>query len=231
MSRSSLVSVTAEFLADSELFRGVPARVLGDVARQAMVVRHRSGARIFSQGEPATHAHLALLGRIKIVQSGAGGEQVIVRLIRPGETFGTVGLYVDGLYPAEAVAASEAVEARWGARAFMALAQRHPEIALNLVRLVGARLHEAQTRLREISTERVEQRVASALLRAALKEHSTEDGIRLPLSRRDIAELAGTTLYTASRVLANWQRRGVIRGGRATLTILQLPALSQLSSR
>jgi len=221
---------TPGFLGTSELFRGLPPRALAEVSRQASVATHPRGARIFSQGEAAAHAHLLVEGRVKVVQSSAGGEQIIVRLIRAGETFGTVGLYVDGLYPAEAVALSEVTEARWRARAFAGLLQKHPEIALNLVRLLGTRLQEVQARLRELKTERVEQRLAGVLLRAALKEHAGKDGVRLPLSRRDIAELAGTTMYTASRVLSAWQRSGIAMGGRANITILRPKALAAISS-
>lgn len=219
-----------DLLADSDLFRGLPPRALADIAQRASVVAHARGARIFLQGQALAHAHLVLHGQAKIVQSSAGGEQVIVRLIRPGETFGTVGLYMDGLYPAEAVALSEMTEARWPARAFNHLVKKYPEIALNLVRLIGERLQQVQARLRELSTERVEQRVASVLLHAALRERRSRDGVRLPLSRRDIAELAGTTMYTASRVLSAWQRRGIAMSGRASVTILRPDALAAISS-
>lgn len=230
MNRQPPPRLALDFLARSELFRDLSARVLSDVARQAKVLRFPRTARIFLQGQPLAHAHLAVQGRVKIVQSSANGEQVIVRLINPGETFGTVGLYVDGLYPAEAVALDDVVEARWPARAFLSLVQKHPAIALNLVRLMGARLQEMQTRLREMSTDRVEQRLASALLRAALKDREDKNGVPLPLSRRDIAELAGTTVYTASRVLTSWQRSGIASSGRAKVTILRPDALAAISS-
>jgi CRP-like cAMP-binding protein len=230
MTKPSVGRLSMDLLADSDLFRGLPPRALADIAQRASVVAHRRGGRIFLQGQPVAHAHLVLQGQVKIVQSSAAGEQVIVRLVRPGETFGTVGLYVDSLYPAEAVALSEVMEARWPARPFTLLVKKYPEIALNLVRLIGARLQEVQARLRELSTERVEQRVASVLLHAALRDRRSREGVRLPLSRRDIAELAGTTMYTASRVLSAWQRSGIAMSGRASVTILKPDALAGISS-
>lgn len=224
-------AVTPDFLARSDVFRGLPPRALTDVARHGRVIEHAAGARIFSQGEAVAYAHIAMHGRVKIVQSGPGGEQLIVRFIRPGESFGTLGLYIDGHYPAEAVAIGGATEARWPVRTFTALVQKYPEIALNLVRLVGERLQEVQARLREMSTDRVEQRVASALLRVALRERADKDGVRLPLSRRDIAELAGTTLYTASRVLTGWSRSGIAASGRSSVTILRPGALAAIASK
>lgn len=167
---------------------------------------------------------------MKIVQSGADGEQLMARLIRPGDTFGTAAFYIGGLYPADAIAANSVVEARWPRYVFEAMVKKHPEIALNLVQIVGARLQELQARLREMASERVERRVANALLRIALKEQEDEGGVRLPLSRRDIAELAGTTVYTASRVLASWQRSGIASSSRATVTILRPGALAAICS-
>lgn len=218
-----------EFLAGTDLFRGLPAPALADVARQGRCVNHPRGSRI-SQGVPVAYAHVVTTGRVKIVQSGPGGEQLIVRFIRPGESFGTLGLYIDDVYPAEAVAMVDVVEARWTARAFGGLVHKHPEIGLNLVRLVGARLKEVQARLREMSTERVEQRVARALMRIALQERSDENGVRLTLTRRDIAELAGTTLFTASRILKTWERAGLASSGRGSVTILRPGVLAAISS-
>lgn len=86
--------------------------------------------------------------------------------------------------------------------------ERPPRIALNALRIVGRRLGEIQDRLRELSTERVEQRVARALVRLAEQAgDKTQLGIEIgfPLTRKDIAPMASTAHYSVSRLFSDWQ--------------------------
>ena len=101
-----------------------------------------------------------------------------------------------------------------------------------VIRELGARLREAEARLRDLQTERVERRIARTLVRLASQAGiRTERGIELalPLSRQDLAELAGTTLSTASRTLSGWDSRGIVASGRERITILQPHALVALA--
>src|SRR5690606_20959167 len=94
---------------------------------------------------------------------------------------------------------------------------------------LGARYRESQTRLRELSTEPVERRIAHTLQRlAAQAGRRTSQGIeiRIPLSRQDLAELAGTTLHTVSRILSSWERDGIVASAHRQVLIRSLDALS-----
>ena len=81
------------------------------------------------------------------------------------------------------------------------------------MRHMSERIQELQERLHEFATERVERRIASALLRLAQQSgQKTPDGvlITLSLSRQDLAEMTGTTLYTVSRTLSRWEQLGIV---------------------
>jgi CRP-like cAMP-binding protein len=83
-------------------------------------------------------------------------------------------------------------------------------------------LQETHTRVVEMSTQQVEQRVAHALLRLAKQsgrkvEHGVE--IDFPISRQDIAQMTGTTLHTVSRILSGWEQRGLIESGRQRIVL------------
>jgi len=99
---------------------------------------------------------------------------------------------------------------------------RHPALASNAMRVIGGRLQDAHQRLREISTEDVERRVAHAVLKLADEAGKTSPGgttIDFPLSRQDIAEMTATTLHTVSRIVSAWEAAGVIEGGRQRIAI------------
>jgi CRP-like cAMP-binding protein len=90
------------------------------------------------------------------------------------------------------------------------------------LRLVADRFHDLQDRYRELATERVERRVARALLRLARQAGKrTDEGVLLdlPLSRQDLGEMTGTTLYTVSRILSGWEQNGLILSGRERIII------------
>lgn len=214
--------VSPQALAATDLFTGLPLPVLDAVAATARRRRALAGTRIFNQGDHGVRAHVVVEGSVRISQSGSDGAEVIVRFIGPGEMFGTVALFTDRRYPADATAVSETIEASWSEAELLELMTRHPQIAINAIRIVGKRLQEAQDRMRELATQRAERRIAHALIRLARQSgRSTAAGtaIPFPLRRKDVADVAGTTLHTASRILTGWEKAGLLINKRRCLTI------------
>jgi CRP-like cAMP-binding protein len=204
-------TLTRRTLASLELFRGLLPAAQQDVVASARAQRFVRNARIFNQGDSNPRAHVLLDGNVRISQSGSDGAQIVMRLIAPGEMFGTVALFTDHRYPADAEAMTDAFEASWSEGDLLKLMQRHPQIATNALKIVGKRLQEAQDRMRELSTQRVEQRVAHALVRLIRQAgRETDDGtaIAFPLRRKDIADICGTTLYSVSRIFTAWEKTG-----------------------
>src|SRR5205814_363728 len=150
------------------------------------------------------------------------GHQVLLRAIGPGEMFGAVAALGDATHPATAQATGDCAALGWESDVITGLMEQFPRIALNALRFLAGRLQEFQDRCRELATERVERRVAHALLRLARQIGRPQEGgvlIDLTLSRQDIAEMTGTTLFTASRILSAWEQRGIIEGGRERVLI------------
>jgi CRP-like cAMP-binding protein len=101
-----------------------------------------------------------------------------------------------------------------------------------MVALAGRRLAELQERVREVSTQQAPSRIANALLRLAQKSDRRTDGgaieIAIPLVRRDIAALSGTTLHTASRVMASWDRQGIIVSAGRCISVNSMDELARI---
>jgi len=175
------------------------------------------GRFFFHQGDPAKVLYVLIEGHVKFHASNARGQQVLLRAIGPGETFGAVAALGDAFHPASAQAIGNCAALGWESDVISGLMGQFPRLALNAVRFLAGRVEEFQDRYRELSTERVERRVAHALLRLARQMGKQVEGgvlIELAFSRQDIAEMAGTTLFTASRVLSAWEQQGFIEGGR-----------------
>jgi CRP-like cAMP-binding protein len=214
------------------LFRGLPPDVLNIVAREFRIRMVDRGAFVFLEGDPATSLNVLGDGRVKVISETDEGREVILHQIGPGDIFGGAGGWGSATYPASARAQEPSVVLHLPAGRFTALIREQPDFALAVVAELGRRLREAQARLRDLQSERVERRLARALLRLANKTGTRrDDGITLGISltRQDLAELAGTTLSTASRTLSKWDRDGIVSSERERVTILQPHALVSIA--
>jgi len=219
-------------IASLDLFRDLPPGAMEDVVSSARVRFIPRGTCIFDQGEPVERAHALLAGSVRISQAGSDGEQVVIRFIGAGEIFGSVAIYTDGRYPADAVAMTDAIEVSWSHDELIALMERHSRIAINMVAIVGRRLGELQDRVRELATQRAERRIANTLLRLARQAGQVTTAgqeIGFPLRRKDIADISGTTLYTASRILTQWGRNGWVISGSQHLTLCAPAEIERLA--
>jgi CRP/FNR family transcriptional regulator, nitrogen oxide reductase regulator len=213
-----------DFLGGAPLFGQLPQPVLEQVAAHMRVKRVARGGFVFLEGTPASSLNVLARGRVKVIRETDEGQEVILRLIQAGEIFGGAGGWGEDSYPASARAQEDAVVLQLPAEAFTDLIAHQPAFALAVVRELSQRLRIAEARIRELQTERVERRIARALLRLANKTGvKSQTGIELgsPLTRQDLAELAGTTLSTASRTLSAWDQQGIIAAGRERVTILR----------
>ncbi len=211
-----------------ELFQGIaPA----DLLRIAQAARRRqipAGTFLFHQGDPAEVIYVPVQGRLKLTQITPEGQEVILRYVGVGEMSGATAVFGDTAYPASAETVENAVLLAWDNETITALIGHYPRLGLNILHLLSVRLQELQDRLREMSTERVERRIARALLRLVSQlGRKAETGvlIDLPLSRQDLANMTGTTLYTVSRTLSRWEEEGIIEAGREKVLIKHPPRL------
>ena len=221
-----------EVLRGSEMFAGLSAEALETVVAAGSVRRLPAGTRVFAQGDPGVSGHSLLDGRVKIVQARADGTQSVLRFIGPGEMYGTVAALMNQAFPADAVAVVDSVEIWWTIPVFRQLIRRFPEIGLRATAAAGSRLMDLQGRMGEMSGERVEQRIARTLLRLMHKAgRPIDDGIEIdfPITRQDLAEMAGSTLHTVSRTLSALDQRGVTASARRRIIVRNPKALALLA--
>lgn len=215
-------------IAGATLFEGLDAEALDDIAHAAKTTRLVAGETLFEQKDEATAFYMMIIGRAKIAQTTPEGHHVVIRYIGPRDMFGAVPLFTRSAYPASAVAVIDSLAARWDSATTHRFMDRYPRLVSNALTIVGLRLQELQNRYRELATERVEQRVARAILRLVRQSgKQVEDGVQIefPLSRQDIAEMTGTTLHTVSRLLSSWEQSGVLDGGRMRIVLRKPLAL------
>jgi len=222
-------------IAHSRLFDG-----LGIADRQAWIdashVRELGrGVVVARQGEPATTLYLVISGFLKVIQGSAGGHEVIVRFVGPGTPFGGV-VALDGpvRYPVTAMTIEATRLAGWSPGVLKPLLDRSPQVRANIMREMAEHMTDALTRVQELSNARAGQRLAQALLRLMRQCGCPGDAgsvvLRHALTRQELADLTGTTLYTVSRTLSKWTSDGVLGVDRRRLVVRDRGRLEQLAT-
>ena len=214
------------------LFEGLPADTLAGIVGKAGARQFEAGGMFFNEGDQADAFFVLTAGRVKLTQLTPEGHQIVLRLIGPGDAFGGVGAFGEPMYPVSAEAVELSTALAWTSTVMRQLLETEPIIAVNALGFVARRLHDLQRRYRQAMTERVERRVARALLRLVHETGRRVDGgveIGFPVSRQDIAEITGTTLYTVSRLLSAWEARGIVHSGRQRIVLTRPHALVEIA--
>ncbi len=211
-------------LTQSSLFQQVSPTDMEKLCAAAILREVPRGQYFLYQGEPARTFYILLRGRVRLTQVTAEGHQLIAALLSPGDGLGIIAALSNMKYPVSAEAVDDCMALAWTAEDIQRQMLQIPQVALNSMRLLAQHFTDLQDRYRELATERVERRVARALLRLVRQAGKrTEEGvlIDIPLSRQDLAEMTGTTLYTVSRILSEWEQKGLVNSGRERVTLRQ----------
>lgn len=221
-------------LARSRIFDGLSAeerRLWLDTGRVRDV---RSRAVVARQGEPASDLVLVADGFLKVVQGTADGHELIVRFVGPGQPFGGVVALEGAIYPVTAIAVEPSRLLVWHLAALKPLLERCPQVRANIMREMAEHMTDALTRVQELSTARVGQRLAQALLRLMRQCGRAEPDGRVTilhtLTRQELADLTGTTLYTVSRTLSQWKAEGILGSEGRRVVIRDRAHLERLAS-
>lgn len=212
------------------LFEGLAppdqAALLGS-ARVRMLAARDVLAR---EGDDAAFAGLLQIGFLKLTRASADGTDMIVRYLGPGEAFAAIAALPGARFPVTATAVMPARMVLWPAETIQAHADRLPQLKTNLMKAMSGHMSGALERMQELTSERVPQRVARALVRMARDcGERTADGFRIvhPITRQELADLTGTSLFTVSRLVSSWESQGLLRTARGAMTVVDPDELEQ----
>jgi CRP-like cAMP-binding protein len=156
------------------------------------------GEVVFDEGECGDHFYVIQSGEVELVRVIESGERVVARL-GPGDFFGELGVVLGGPRTSRAVAVNKTRVIALDRDTLESMCMEQPEIAIRMIRVLVSRLIEAERRLAALGVDDLLRSVVSALLRYA--EPATEEGMRVPLNLRQLAEAAGLSMLEAHRGL------------------------------
>ena len=213
------------------VFAGLPEPARAAVLAAAAPKMLKARQVLATEGEAATTFYLVIVGHLKLSKLTSDGREVIARFIGPGDPFGGIVALGHPAYPVSATAVEPTRVLGWPRAVLLDLTTRYPQLRTNLVQEIARHMTDALDRVGELSSERVSQRLARTLLRLAQHDgHVRGEAIEIahPITRQELADLCGTTLFTVSRLLSRWEERGLVRSTRGHVTLQRVSALEAL---
>lgn len=172
-------------------------------------------------------------GYFRIFRNAAFVRDVTLGLASRGDVLAANAAFGDRPAETGAEALSEGHVLLLAPDAWNAFAQADPGLSVRFAISIGRRSERLEKRLEDLSRSGVEGRVAASLLELSDDfGTATAAGVKLdlPFSQEDLARLAGTTRETCSSTVAEFARRGIVRGGRLRgMLLLDVAALAQLA--
>ncbi|MGV8967813.1 MAG: Crp/Fnr family transcriptional regulator [Cellulomonas sp.] len=217
------------------LFASLSVGELSAIDARMVSLSWAAGDVLFTAGAPADHLYVLASGRVKVSRPTAGGREIVVDFLTPGDLFGTLTALGEPTYPETAQALTTTCALRIDPTAFRAVLTEHPQVALRVLDDVAARLARARSDLGHQSTDTVAQRVAATLLRLAdkLGQERAGDGgtlLQIPLSRADLAGMTNSTPESVSRVMSQLRKDRTIDSGRRWTAVLDRPRLVEVAA-
>lgn len=187
---------------------------------------------VFLEGEAPAALYVVKTGKVKVLRHSTDGKDVVLRVAGPGQMLGTVAIFDGGGYPGTAQVIEDCVLLAIARNDCLTLVTRYPVFALTVIADMGNRLRSSAEQIRSLAVERVEQRIARTLLKLGASAGSdTPDGrvIEMPLTRQDVADMTGTTVETAIRVMSKLRRNDIIHTRRGKVLLVDLKALQEIA--
>ncbi len=207
-------------LARVQIFSGMTESELAFLSQRAVPRRFTAGDTVFSEGEPCAGLYVVESGHIRIFKRSASGREQVLSVEGPGSSVAELPVFDGGSYPASVNAIDSATLLFVSKQDFQALCLAHPQVALKVLRVVGARLRRLVGIIEELSFTTVRHRLASLLLRLARNGKRTTEGVEitLPATNQELASQIGTVRELVSRNLSRFQSEGLVKiDGRSVI--------------
>ena len=224
---------------DDDLLRRLPFfRRLSPALRQrvaavARITSYHRDQLIFAEGDPSDAFMVIVSGRVKVFKATPAGKEIILEIFGSGDPLGAVAVYEGAPFFASALALEPVEILRIEQPAFFALLEQDPALVRGLLSGLTIRLAELTRRLAELTGGRVETRFARLFLKLCDQIGRAERGgtfVPMPLSRQELADLTGTTIETAIRIMSRWHKDDVLHTEKDGFVLINREALDEAAA-
>jgi CRP/FNR family cyclic AMP-dependent transcriptional regulator len=214
------------------LFGGLARDDLDALLARARVERYPAGREIFAKGSPGRSMLAILHGSVRISSPSTTGREIVLTILQVGEVFGEIALLDGEDRTADATAADDCELLVLDHRDFIPFLERRADICISLLKVLCRRLRQTDELVVDTVFERLDNRVAKALLRLAHNTPQDANGdrlIALHVSQQELAGMVGATRETVNKQLHTLQRAGVVQLKKRLIVIPDLAAVEALA--
>ncbi len=217
-------------MSTSSLFAGLSPQECAEIVSCARARTFARDELLFCQGQPVRNTILLQSGSVKHTQVGESGSEVLLRMSGTGEALHVQGDSGTCSHTCSARAMESCKAMVWESGRLQALMAQYPQIRQNVSTILAGRLRELEERFREVATEKVACRLALLLLRLIKQVGKpSQEGIQISLSREELAQMTGTTLFTISRIFSRWAEQGIVTPRREAVIVNDSRRLASVS--
>lgn len=214
-------------------FQELSDEQLRNINKKFSASHYSKGETIYRQGDTATMLRVVVAGNVKLVAHTMEGEGVLLDMLQSGDFFGNPTAGSKELYNETAETQTDACILSIRLGDFREVMNRYSSVAMTVLDIMTERLNESRRRIQHLSTLPVTKRIAHILVTLGNKfgeENRRGLLIQLPLSRKDLADMAGTSTETTSRIMSRFQDDDLITSGRQWVALKNKPALLRISA-
>ncbi len=220
------------FLKNFDLFKELPTSELQMMERMTKMIHVQKGEALYLPGDPSDTIYMLKIGMIEISRLSDEGKAVGLDVIGAGEIFGELALTDEPFRASAARALENSLLCVIPKQMFEDFLRSHPDLALGITKLIGLRRRRIESRLADLTFKSVPNRLAQVLLNLAEpygKDSEFGRMIQVRLTHKDLACLSATTRETASALISEWKKQGILNAATRKIAILNTTALQEIA--
>ena len=221
-------SALREFIANIQLWRGLPEDQLDALAQIAIAKTYRKGEVIFEEGDEGRGFFVVKFGRVKVYKLSTDGKEQILHFFGDGEHFAEVPVFDGQCFPASAAAVEKSELLFFPRTTFLALLEQHPTLAIAMLAVSARHLRRMAQIIENLSFKEVPGRLAVYLLYLSERNGKGEE-VELDMTKTQLAAFLGTIPETLSRVFAKMSQDGLIAIDGSRIKLLNRERLKVLA--
>ncbi|MBB6460030.1 Crp/Fnr family transcriptional regulator [Flammeovirga kamogawensis] len=192
-----------------------------------LTVYVKKGQPFILEGAPVHGLYFIYQGKTKVGKTGINGREQIVRLCNDGEIIGHRGFGIGQSYHISAVALEDTVLCNFSNNSISKMLQSVPELSYAMMLFYAEELNRSENKVRKIAQMTVREKVIDSILYINRKFGKTGAFLNIQLSRKEIADFAGTTDEQVIRVISALKKEGILKTEGKKIGILELEKLKK----
>ncbi|HID54660.1 MAG TPA: Crp/Fnr family transcriptional regulator [Anaerolineae bacterium] len=215
------------YLSSIQVFRDLTPGELAEMDQQITMSTCRAGKIFYMPEDSGEVLFLLKKGRVQLYRIAPNGKKLVVATLGPGSIFGEMSMVGQGMHNTFAEAIDECILCVMSRSDVERLVREKPDVAFRFVEAMGERLSQLETRLEDIAFKSIPARLASLLLQ--IDEEQGGSHVVTGYTHQDFSEMLGTYRETVTQTLNDFKAEGTIEIGRKKVTLLDIPALQEVS--